>query len=161
MWSSNFVGSESGQKQSVKLLQNLVFNTTQHHTTTLHTLSIYSGLWLCEGERGGVSDFRQIIFVTSTSGNQIGNIILYLEIKDDCRVWFTIATSREHDVVGPEVSVTFTGSPHQLYFTKETFIPLPAHPSLLPTPYTSQNSSHFICHLVRISRWPSTLACLL
>ncbi len=29
-WCSNFVGSESGQKQSVKLLQNMVSNTTQH-----------------------------------------------------------------------------------------------------------------------------------
>jgi hypothetical protein len=28
-WCSNFVGSESGQKQSVKLLQNMVYNTTQ------------------------------------------------------------------------------------------------------------------------------------
>jgi hypothetical protein len=26
-WCSNFVGSESGQKQSVKLLQNVVYNT--------------------------------------------------------------------------------------------------------------------------------------
>jgi hypothetical protein len=45
----------------------------------------------------------------------------------------------------------------------QLLIPLPAHPSLLPTPctypITTQNSSHFICHLVRISRWPSTLAC--
>jgi hypothetical protein len=29
-WCSNFVGPESGQKQSVKLLQNMVYNTTQH-----------------------------------------------------------------------------------------------------------------------------------
>jgi hypothetical protein len=27
---SNFVGSESDQKQSVKLLQNMVYHTTQH-----------------------------------------------------------------------------------------------------------------------------------
>jgi hypothetical protein len=33
---SNFVGSESGQKQSVKLLQNMVYNTTQHPTTHPH-----------------------------------------------------------------------------------------------------------------------------
>jgi len=32
-WSSNFVGSESGQIQSVKLLQNIVSNWT-------HTLSV-------------------------------------------------------------------------------------------------------------------------
>jgi hypothetical protein len=29
-WGSNFVGSESGQKPSVKLLQNMVYNPTQH-----------------------------------------------------------------------------------------------------------------------------------
>jgi hypothetical protein len=29
-WFSNFVGSESGQKQSVKLLPNMVYNTAQH-----------------------------------------------------------------------------------------------------------------------------------
>jgi hypothetical protein len=29
-WCSNFVGSESGQKQSVKLMQNMVSNRTQH-----------------------------------------------------------------------------------------------------------------------------------
>jgi hypothetical protein len=29
-WCSNFVGSEFGQKQSVKLLQNMVYNTPQH-----------------------------------------------------------------------------------------------------------------------------------
>ncbi len=41
-WCSNFVGSESGQKQSVKLLQNMVYSTIQHpppsHT---HCLIIY------------------------------------------------------------------------------------------------------------------------
>ncbi len=30
---SNFVGSESDQKQSAKLLQNMVSNTTQHNPT--------------------------------------------------------------------------------------------------------------------------------
>ncbi len=29
-WCNNFVGSESGQKQSVKLLQNMVYTTIQH-----------------------------------------------------------------------------------------------------------------------------------
>jgi hypothetical protein len=32
-WCSNFVGCESGQKQSVELLQNMVYNTTQHPPT--------------------------------------------------------------------------------------------------------------------------------
>ncbi len=45
-WCSNFVGSESGQKQSVKLLQNMIYNTTQHPPPTphphSHTLSAYS-----------------------------------------------------------------------------------------------------------------------
>ncbi len=45
---SNFVGSESGQKQSVKLLQNMVYNTTQHPLTltltptTTHSLYVLS-----------------------------------------------------------------------------------------------------------------------
>jgi hypothetical protein len=40
-WSSNFVGS--GQKQSVKFLQNMVTNTTQHPPSPppSHTLSVY------------------------------------------------------------------------------------------------------------------------
>ncbi len=40
---SNFVGSDSGQKQSVKLLQNMVYNKTQHPPHPLphcHTLSV-------------------------------------------------------------------------------------------------------------------------
>ncbi len=39
-WSRNFVGSESGQIQSVKLLQNVVSNRTQHPPPPPnHTLS--------------------------------------------------------------------------------------------------------------------------
>jgi hypothetical protein len=34
-WSSNFVGSESGQIQSVKLLQNMASSRTQHPPTKL------------------------------------------------------------------------------------------------------------------------------
>ncbi len=56
-WCSNFVGSESGQKQSVKLLHNMVYNTTQHpptpHPTVSHTLSVYTVRLLWEGGRGG------------------------------------------------------------------------------------------------------------
>ncbi len=64
-WCSNFFGSESGQTQRVKLLQNMVYITTQHphthgvptpmgctpqpHTACLHIL--YVLLW--EGGRGG------------------------------------------------------------------------------------------------------------
>ncbi len=38
----NFVGSESGQKQSVKLLQNMVCNTTQHPPPHSNTLFVYT-----------------------------------------------------------------------------------------------------------------------
>jgi hypothetical protein len=54
-WCSNFVGSESGQKQSVKLLQNMVYNTTQPPppsppaTHCLYILCVYFG----KGGRGG------------------------------------------------------------------------------------------------------------
>jgi hypothetical protein len=42
-WSSNFVGSESWQIQSVKLLKNIVSNRTQHPPPPLsHTLSVYT-----------------------------------------------------------------------------------------------------------------------
>jgi hypothetical protein len=48
----NFVGSESGQKQSVKLLQNMVYNTTQHPppSTAAHCLYI---LYIYFGKGGG------------------------------------------------------------------------------------------------------------
>jgi hypothetical protein len=47
-WGSKFVGSESGQKQSVKFLQNMVYNTTQHlpppkATHCLYILYVYFG----------------------------------------------------------------------------------------------------------------------
>jgi hypothetical protein len=49
-WSSIFVGSESGQKQSVKLLQNMASNTTQYPPPPpSHTLSVYTVLSLWEG----------------------------------------------------------------------------------------------------------------
>jgi hypothetical protein len=57
-WCSNCVGSESGQKQSVKLLQNIVYSTIQHsppsprHTHFLYIL--YSTVHLVwEGGGGG------------------------------------------------------------------------------------------------------------
>jgi hypothetical protein len=46
-WWSNFVGSESVKKQSEKLLQNMVYNTTQHppppHSHTV--CSVYTVVW--------------------------------------------------------------------------------------------------------------------
>jgi hypothetical protein len=43
-WRSNFVGSKSGQKQSVKLLPNMVYNIppTPPPPTATHTLSVYT-----------------------------------------------------------------------------------------------------------------------
>ncbi len=54
-WWSNFVGSKSGQKQNVKLLQNMVYNTTQHPPPPQpHTVCIYCTFILGRGEgRGG------------------------------------------------------------------------------------------------------------
>jgi hypothetical protein len=55
-----FVGSESGQIQNVKLLQNKVSNRTQHHPppSPSHTLSvwcIYCTLTKGRGEEGEVN----------------------------------------------------------------------------------------------------------
>jgi hypothetical protein len=60
-WCSNFVGSESGQKQSVKLLQNMVSNTTQHPhplpaTHCLYVLYFYFG----KGGSGGCEQERRL-----------------------------------------------------------------------------------------------------
>jgi hypothetical protein len=54
-WRSNYVGSESGQKQSVKLLQNMVSNTTQYPPppSKPHTVCIYYTLSLGRGEGWG------------------------------------------------------------------------------------------------------------
>jgi hypothetical protein len=58
-WCSNFVGSEYGRKQSVKLQQNLVYYTCQDPPPSpppnSHTQSVYSEhlLW------GGVGDVRE------------------------------------------------------------------------------------------------------
>ncbi len=50
-WSSNFVGSESGQIQSVKLFQNMVSNRTpQPPPSSSHSLSVYTVLCHREGE---------------------------------------------------------------------------------------------------------------
>ncbi len=53
-WYSNFVGSESGQQEIVKLIQNMVSNTTQHSPTPSqpHTICIYCTLTLGKGGGG-------------------------------------------------------------------------------------------------------------
>ncbi len=58
-WSSNFVGSESGQIQSVNLLQNMVSNRTQHSPPpSSHTLSVYI-LYFDTGKRGREMNHRE------------------------------------------------------------------------------------------------------
>ncbi len=60
-WCCDFVGSESGQKQSVKPLQNVVYNTTQHlkfPTPHSHTLSVYTVLYIYFGTVGGHREGR-------------------------------------------------------------------------------------------------------
>jgi hypothetical protein len=56
-----FVGSESGQKQSVKLLQNMVYNTIQRPPPPpphRHTLSVYAVHLVWEGGGGGQREGR-------------------------------------------------------------------------------------------------------
>ncbi len=59
-WCRNFVGSETGQKQSVKLLQNMVYNPTQHPPTlpptATHCLYI---LYVYFGRGGGMGEIRE------------------------------------------------------------------------------------------------------
>jgi hypothetical protein len=59
-WWSIFVGSESGQEQSVKLLQNMVSNTTQQLPTPSqpHTVCTYCTLNLERGGGGGEPERR-------------------------------------------------------------------------------------------------------
>ncbi len=55
-WSSNFVGSESGQIQSVKHLQNMVSNRTQHPLPATHCL--YK-LYFDTGKGEGMGEVNQ------------------------------------------------------------------------------------------------------
>jgi hypothetical protein len=59
-WYGTFVGSESGPIQNVKLLQNMVSNTTQHPRPSppSHKLSVYTALCLWEGGGGGEAEIR-------------------------------------------------------------------------------------------------------
>ncbi len=58
-WSCNFVGFESGQIQSFKLLQTMVFNRTRHPTPpSSHKLSLYTVLW--QGKEGRVEPKRRL-----------------------------------------------------------------------------------------------------
>ncbi len=64
-WCSSFVGSESGRKQSVKLLQNMAYNSTKRpppshppSTATHCTVCIYCTFTLGRGEGWGRSERR-------------------------------------------------------------------------------------------------------
>jgi hypothetical protein len=50
-WSSNFYGSESGQIKSVILLQNMVYNTTQHFPSPSQTHTGIMYFYLGKGGR--------------------------------------------------------------------------------------------------------------
>ena len=58
-WSSNFVGSESGQIQSVKFLQNMVSNRTHNPPTPSQPLTVcihcMYRLYFDKGRGGGVN----------------------------------------------------------------------------------------------------------
>jgi hypothetical protein len=57
-WCSNFVGSDSGQKQSVKLRQNLVYDQTQHPPPPqAHTVYLYCTFTFVAGL--GVGEIRE------------------------------------------------------------------------------------------------------
>jgi hypothetical protein len=58
-WCSNFVGSESGQIQSVKLLQKMVSNTTQtqHPGPEPHNVYVHI-LYFDFGKGGGEPEIR-------------------------------------------------------------------------------------------------------
>jgi hypothetical protein len=60
-WCISFVGSESGQKQIVKLLQNMVYNKTQHSPpppTATHCLyTVYCTF--TSGRARGVGEVRE------------------------------------------------------------------------------------------------------
>jgi hypothetical protein len=73
-WCSNFVGSESCQKQRVKLLQNMVYRTIQHPPSfppppVTHTVCIYSTFSLGSGggQREGKVEGQQYTSIVPLS----------------------------------------------------------------------------------------------
>ncbi len=77
-WWSNFVGSESGQKQGVKLLQNMVYSTIQHPppppaTHCLYTVYctvhlVWEGWWGGQREGRGATVHKYSNIVPSSMG---------------------------------------------------------------------------------------------
>jgi hypothetical protein len=58
-WCCNFVSSECGQKASVKLLQNMVYNTTQHLPPHSATHCLYTVMYVYFGKVGGRGEVRE------------------------------------------------------------------------------------------------------
>ncbi len=79
-WSGNFIGSESGQIQSVQLLQNVVSNRTQHPPPPLsHTLFVYTVLWhRTWGHWGGA--------IVHKAGSKIPTWLPVSQINTCCKV---------------------------------------------------------------------------
>ena len=75
-WSSNFVGSETGQIQSVKLLENMVSNRTQHpHPLPCsHTLSAFF-----DTEKRGESWAKEKVRGATKLGWKYKHFWLYLQ----------------------------------------------------------------------------------
>ncbi len=85
-WSSNFVGSESGQIQSVKLLQNTVSNRAQHPPPLpSYTLSVYTVLWQREGGRSWTREK-----VRGATVHKAGSKIpTWLTVSPVYKIWWT------------------------------------------------------------------------
>ncbi len=58
-WCNNFVGSESGLKQRINLLQNMVYNTTQHPPPPTTTHCLYIMYVVNFRKRGGAEEVRE------------------------------------------------------------------------------------------------------
>ncbi len=83
-WCSNFVGSESGQKQSVKLLQNMVYSTIQHPPPPSHTHCCTFNLGRGRGggrseRRKGATVHKYCSFVHGGNSSQAGSKIQTIE----------------------------------------------------------------------------------
>jgi hypothetical protein len=96
LWSSNFVGSESSQIQSVKLLQNMVFNRTPHAppppSHTLYMLYFEQGRgeesWT--RERGKGKQFTKLGRLDNANMTEcISSISRRVDTVIYCTVWQT------------------------------------------------------------------------
>jgi hypothetical protein len=78
-WCSKFVGSESGQKESVKLLKNMVYNSTPTPlptaTNCLYILYVYCGKGGGQREGRGATVHKYNSFVHGGNSSQAGSRI--------------------------------------------------------------------------------------